>query len=145
MTSGISVYSVDTARGDCQEGILIKTTLLRAISNSLTTLLLMASYLWGGCISCEQFFMLPGAKSDCCDRNKCKKSPKQSKPESSQQDCQRMPLEQASGSHPVGIAPLVAALVIDSAVQVFYIAEPILDPIADSPPDLPILNTSLLL
>jgi len=125
--------------------ILIKTAVLRAISNSFTALLLMASYLWGGCISCEQFFMLPGAKSDCCDRNKCKKSPKQSKPESSQQDCQKMPLEQASGSHLASTAPLSAAIDIDSDVHVFQIAEPILDPIADSPPDLPILNASLLL
>jgi len=89
--------------------------------------------------------MLPGAKSDCCDRNKCKKSPKQSKPESSQQDCQRMPLELASGSHLAGIAPLSVAVDIDSDVQVFQIAEPFLDPIADSPPDLAILNASLLL
>ena len=105
----------------------------------------MASYLWGGCISCEQFFMLPGSKSDCCDRNKCKKSPKQSKPERSQQDCQTMPLEQASGSHLAGIAPPSVAVDIDSDLRVFQNAEPILDPIADSPPDLPILNASLLL
>jgi len=118
---------------------------LRTISNSLTALLLMASYLWGGCISCEQFFMLPGSKSDCCDRNKCKKSPKQSKPERSQQDCQTMPLEQASGSHLAGIAPPSVAVDIDSDLRVFQNAEPILDPIADSPPDLPILNASLLL
>src|SRR5947207_15163931 len=108
-------------------------------------MLLMASYLWGGCISCEQFFMLPGAKSDCCDRNKCKKSPKQSKPESSRQDCQKMPLEQASGSHLIGVAPASAAVHDDSGVQVFQIAKRSLDPIADAPPDLPILNASLLL
>jgi len=118
---------------------------LRAISNTLTALLLMASYLWGGCISCEQFFMLPGAKSGCCDHYKCKKSPKQSKPESSRQDCQKMPLEQASGSHLIGVAQANAAVHVDSGVQVFQIAERSFDPIADSPPDLPILNASLLL
>ena len=121
------------------------TALLRSISNSLTVLLLIASYLWGGCISCEQFFMLPGAKSDCCDRNKCKKSPKQSKPESSQQDCQKMPLEQAAYAHPMGVALLTAAIHIDVDVQVFRIAEPGLDHVSDSPPDLPILHASLLI
>jgi len=118
---------------------------LRAISNTLTALLLMASYLWGGCISCEQFFMFPGAKGDCCERNKCKKAPKQSQPESPRQDCQMMPLEQASGLHLMGVAAANAAVHVDSGVQVFQIAERSLDPIADSPPDLPILNASLLL
>jgi hypothetical protein len=56
-----------------------------------------------------------------------------------------MPLEQASGSHLAGIAPPSVAVDIDSDVRVFQNAEPILDPIADSPPDLPILNASLLL
>ena len=119
--------------------------MLRTISNSLTALLLMASYLWGGCISCEQFFMLPGLENHCCKTAKCNKPAGSSKAGPVQQDCQKMPLEQASGSHLIGVAPASAAVHDDSGVQVFQIAKRSLDPIADAPPDLPILNASLLL
>jgi hypothetical protein len=120
---------------------------VRTFFNSFPALLVMASYLWGGCISCEQFFMLPGAKSDCCDRNKCKK-PKQSKSETAQQNCQKMPLEQASGAHPHSEIPLVLvgnSSGVVTGAQLFGATELSLNPITDSPPNLPILYASLLI
>jgi hypothetical protein len=121
---------------------------VRTFFNSFPALLVMASYLWGGCISCEQFFMLPGSKSDCCDRNKCKKGPKQSKSQAPQQDCQKMPLEQSSVAHPHPEIPLVlvgnsSGIVTDA--QLFSVSELSLNPVTDSPPNLPILNASLLI
>ena len=118
---------------------------LRAVSRLFPTLLLLASYVWGGCISCEQFFMLPGSKSDCCDRNKCKKAPKQSKSEPRQQDCQKMPLEQVLGAHSTGVALLSASIHTGADVPVLQISEPGMDPITHSPPDLPVLNATLLI
>ena len=126
----------------------MKQAVARTVFNSFPALLLMVSYLWGGCISCEQFFMLPGSKSDCCDRNKCKKQPKQSNPATQQQDCQKMPLEQGSGAHQhsgIALAAATSSLHIVTEVRLFGVSEVTVDPGTDSPPDLPILNASLLI
>jgi hypothetical protein len=40
--------------------------LLRALSSSLLSLLLVTTLLWGGCISCEQYFMF-GESHGCCN------------------------------------------------------------------------------
>jgi len=40
--------------------------LLQALSSSLLSLLLVIALFWGGCISCEQFFML-GQWHGCCN------------------------------------------------------------------------------
>ena len=47
------------------------------IANLVMALALTASLLWGGCLSCTQYFMSPARKS-CCEPGKCRKS--QSKP-----------------------------------------------------------------
>ena len=70
--------------------------MLRAIANSFVSILLAVTMLWGGCISCPQFFMLPGADTNCCDdTGRCKKKPQEPPTE---KQCQTMPLElQPSG------------------------------------------------
>ena len=40
---------------------IYERTVQRILSNSFCSLVLLVSYLWGGCVSCEQFFMLPGS------------------------------------------------------------------------------------
>src|SRR5690242_5814699 len=40
--------------------------LVRALSSSLLSLLLVITLLWGGCISCEQYFMF-GQSHGCCN------------------------------------------------------------------------------
>ncbi|HKD08982.1 MAG TPA: hypothetical protein VKB79_23970 [Bryobacteraceae bacterium] len=46
--------------------------MFRAIYSSLLSFLLVATLLGGGCISCEQYFML-GKPHGCCDRDgRCK-------------------------------------------------------------------------
>ena len=54
-----------------------------------------ATLLWGGCISCPQFFMFgsPAAKSKCCKKaGKCERSqPNQNAADV--KECKRMPLE----------------------------------------------------
>ncbi|MDQ2777231.1 MAG: hypothetical protein M3Y57_20290 [Acidobacteriota bacterium] len=46
--------------------------MLRAFTSSLLSLLLLATVLWGGCISCEQYFMWSGAKSCCAADGHCR-------------------------------------------------------------------------
>src|SRR5438067_10242355 len=44
-------------------GIII---VLRTISNFGMSFLLAVTLLWGGCLSCSQYFMFPNAKAGCC-------------------------------------------------------------------------------
>jgi hypothetical protein len=44
----------------------------RALANTLLSLLLLTTLMWGGCVSCEQFFMWPGAKGCCSHDGRCK-------------------------------------------------------------------------
>ena len=44
----------------------------RAFANSLLSLLLLVTLVWGGCTSCEQYFMFGGAKSCCSPNGHCK-------------------------------------------------------------------------
>jgi hypothetical protein len=67
---------------------------LKNIASYVTTLLLTASLLWGGCLSCSQYFMFPvsGARHCCMPSSGCKDNkdsnnkPKKS-PSSQPQDC----------------------------------------------------------
>ena len=51
-----------------------ESSVLRAVSSSFLSLLLLVTLMWGGCISCPQFFMVPKAEKSCCDEaGKCKR------------------------------------------------------------------------
>src|SRR5947209_5574323 len=55
-------------------------TVHRAFASSLVSLLLLTTLVWGGCFSCEQYFMYAGAKSCCRPDGHCKtKAPTQKK------------------------------------------------------------------
>src|SRR5579859_3100291 len=126
-----------------------------ALLNTLSSFLLVVSYLWGGCVSCEQFFMLPGSKGHCCETRRCKnpvkKSTDRSGPQTTQQDCQTMPLEGSSvaNSHSDLAAPLPdlavpAAIIIDfTHSEARVVTE--FDFTAGSPPDIPLTNSALLI
>jgi hypothetical protein len=130
----------------------------RSISNAFCSLLLTVSYLWGGCVSCEQFFMLPRAKDRCCEALRCKKPLEkpadQPKSEPTPQACQTMPWDRLAEGHfnPEIAASLQAspahtitsADIFDSGhVHLRVVSQ--IDPVADSPPDLPTLNSSFLI
>jgi hypothetical protein len=118
----------------------------------------MVSYLWGGCVSCEQFFMWPGSKGHCCETRRCNKpaekptDPTQSK--TTPQDCQTMPLDRSAGMHsqsdiaasllsmPSGV--IAAAVVVNSDhMRLRMVSHP--DAVAALPPDIPVLNAALLI
>jgi hypothetical protein len=42
---------------------------LRTIANSLLSLLVLATFMWGGCVSCAQYFMFPGKQLRSCCNN----------------------------------------------------------------------------
>src|SRR3954447_19499603 len=78
--------------------------MLRALSSSFFSLLLLVTLMWGGCISCPQFFMFPkAAKKSCCDgTGKCNRQNRESP---LKRECKRMPLEPASSEfHLTGFA-----------------------------------------
>ena len=126
-----------------------------AFSNSCWSLLLVVSYLWGGCISCPQFFMLPGSKGHCCEAQRCKNPAKKSTDragsKTTPQDCQTMPMERSSAAH--SHSDVAARLTDISVPATDYIelarshawAAVEFDPTAGSPPDIPVMGAALLL
>ena len=127
----------------------------RAFPNSCWSLLLVVSYLWGGCISCSQFFMLPGSKGHCCEERRCKNPVKKSNDRAGSpttpQDCQTMPLERTSTAH--SHSDLAARLTDISVPATDFIelarshakATIEFDPTAGSPPDIPVIDAALLI
>src|SRR4030095_2022420 len=80
--------------------------MLRTIANSLLSLLVVATFMWGGCVSCEQYFMFPGKQQpSCCNKSgQCERPGKTpTKPE--KQDCNPLasrPRRECSSSPPAG-------------------------------------------
>lgn len=126
--------------------------MLRAVISSTLALLLTVTLLWGGCISCPQFFMFPGVKAgklkSCCDKaGRCTRTQSTSTGES---ECQKMPMEAHASGHLVLEAPLPdpfehlhAALLIPSQPR---FAVPGIDfAFEHSPPDIQALHSTFLI
>ena len=126
-----------------------------AFSNSCWSLLLVMSYLWGGCISCQQFFMLPGSKGPCCEARRCKnpvkKNTDRAGSQTTPQDCQTMPLERTSAAHSHSDLALRLPAVPFPATDFVELAQShtrstlAFDPTAASPPDIPVIGAALLI
>ena len=116
----------------------------RAVCNSALALLLLTTLLWGGCVSCEQFFMFPGTKSHCCNKaGQCERPGKSQ----GKTDCNRMQLAQQSAAH-LDIAPpvLSAGLVAPPAQPPVRFRAAVADTLREhSPPDLQVLNSTFLI
>jgi|SRR5688500_9659728 hypothetical protein len=122
-------------------------SVLRAIFNSFVSLLVLATLMWGGCISCPEFFMATNAEKGCCDEaGKCKRQ----KESPVQKECQRMPLEPPSmggAHHAVAVAALPTTVleVLPLPIVVADSKHRELLPVEHSPPDLHILNVTFLI
>ena len=131
---------------------IINEGVLRSLANSALSLMMVATFLWGGCVSCEQFFMFPGKQQGCCNKSgQCerpgKSTPKPQKPE--KVDCNRLPLDRGGSPH---VVPLPAILPAQIAADFVYFPlttfvrpaffEIALDP---SPPDWQALNSTFLI
>jgi hypothetical protein len=127
---------------------ILKESVFRVVSSSLLSLLLLATLMWGGCISCPQFFMTPNAEKSCCDQaGKCKRQSEQSPIE---KECQRMPLEPPSIG---GMHHTLAVVALPTPVPEFASEPPVTLgvmysealPLEYSPPDVQVLNSTFLI
>ena len=117
----------------------------RTITSSVLSALVVVTLLWGGCISCPQFFMFPTAAKSCCNKDgKCERPTKTAPVK----ECKRMPFEpQASGMAHSG---LVAAIVEEAPVMPVPVGPSMAvyrDPatVEPSPPDLNVLHATFLI
>lgn len=124
---------------------------MRRIANLAMALVLAATLLWGGCLSCSQYFMASSvARKDCCEPDKCKKS--RSKP-SAPEECriQQMALKD-SPTVPVRTSVQIASFEVLPAMaapafplkQLSRWLPPGL-PDRASPPDLCLLHSTFLI
>ena len=106
--------------------------------------MMVITLMWGGCISCPQFFMFPGVKKSCCTKSGQCERPTKSAPA---KECQRISLELQDATHllldlPPAVtssdllAPVAAPLALRRS------ATPAVEP---SPPDLNVLHSTFLI
>ena len=106
---------------------------VRTIANLGLSLLLVAVLLWGGCLSCSQYFMAP-ASHGCCDPvGHCGRVPAH-KPIDKDCSIQAMALPGANGTAPIAAATVPAATPPPPAQLIVALGR--LAPILASPPDL---------
>jgi len=117
----------------------------RTLANSLLSLLLLTTFVWGGCISCEQYFMWPGAKSCCAPDGHCKtKAPVKQR---SGRECKQIAFDHQKSVDFHMDLPAVALAGFDAPLltAVAFTASPRLNPIEPSPPDLQVLHSTFLI
>ena len=123
--------------------------MLRRVANSLFSLMVVATFLWGGCVSCEQFFMFPGKKQPCCNKSGQCERPGKTSSQPEKQDCNRLPFDRSANTHPVPLPAMlpaqfaVAIVPLPSAASLRVASfEELLDP---SPPDRQALHATFLI
>jgi hypothetical protein len=117
----------------------------RTLANSLLSLLLLTTLIWGGCISCEQYFMFGGAKSCCAPDGHCKtKSPTQ---KDSERECKQIAFDHQKSVDLHIDLPMVAVVTVDLPLPSVQSLAAWLDSSAvdPSPPDLQILHSTFLI
>jgi hypothetical protein len=117
---------------------------VRPLAASCAIKLLTATLLWGGRLSCPQFFMVGQSKQSCCDSGgKCRRVPAKQEPN---QECKKMPV-----GHPEQASRL--DLPTPNITVAVSVPEPILSrwpvqlthPVEHSPPDHLALHATLLI
>lgn len=121
--------------------------MLQALANSVLSLLMVLTLLWGGCISCPQFFMFAKAEKSCCKKDGRCERPTKNAPV---KECKQMPLElqELGAAH----AELAVAEGLDSTI----LFSTVLGPGSEapriqtlgsdhSPPDLNLLHSTLII
>ena len=122
------------------------TAVVRAFTNSFLCLLLLTTVVWGGCISCEQYFMWGGAKSCCTADGHCKTKQSPAK-QSTSRECTQIAFDcHKSIDHHIQL-PLVGALDTTLALAEIETAQRwhgvrLIEP---SPPDLQVLHSTFLI
>jgi hypothetical protein len=117
----------------------------RTLASSLLSLLLLTTLVWGGCISCEQFFMWPGVKGCCGANGQCKT--KKSRPPQTGRDCKQIAFEHQKSVDLHMDLPVLAVTPSDFLPR---LAEPLtgwfgVSPMGPSPPDRQALHSTFLI
>lgn len=118
----------------------------RAFVGPLFSLVLVTTLFWGGCISCEQYFMWPSAKSCCSPDGHCKTKKAPAKQDLGR-ECKQIAFDhQKSVDHHIDL-PVIAAIPVDVSIRPVeaFARWHIIDPIEPSPPDLQVLHSIFLI
>jgi hypothetical protein len=123
--------------GDCRA---------RKIANCAMTLMLLVTLLWGGCLSCAQYFMFPGltAKDCCAPSSHCKNRPAPASASDCNIQAVAMTHQQAIPDHAANLTaaatPVLSAVVpVGPAVAAIVTRASLISP--DPPDDLALLNS----
>lgn len=121
-----------------------KVAVRRAFASLLLSLLLLTTLVWGGCISCEQYFMWPSAKGCCSPNGHCKTKAPSQKPD---RECKQIAFDHHKSANFHVELQVVAGVGIKAPVCGIEALERwrganLIEP---SPPDLQILNSTFLI
>lgn len=119
---------------------------LRTLVNIAFSLLLVATLVWGGCLSCSQYFMFANSSSGCCHPSgHCSKTPQV--PASKECHIQPFAATKSFAAPDPQSLPAVAAPVVLMADQasVFNTRPLAFVPRQASPPDLCLLHSVFLI
>jgi hypothetical protein len=115
----------------------------------MLSLLLMATFLWGGCVSCEQFFMFPGTKQTCCNKSGQCERPGKNSSQPQNKECKQLPFGLGGNAHAVPSPAILPACAVPElgkppAAATVRLAPfgALLDP---SPPDRQALHATFLI
>jgi hypothetical protein len=122
---------------------------IRTLASWLLSLVVVATFLWGGCVSCEQYFMFPGKHQTCCNKSgQCERPGKTpGKPE--RQDCNRLPFSRSGQAHVLplpAILPVFVATQLEQSASAGLLRVESFDVVVDpSPPDRQAFNATFLI
>ncbi len=131
--------------------MMVLQRMLRSVTSSLLIGIMTLTAMWGGCVSCPQFFMLPGADSakDCCEKDgRCKRDSETQ--QETRKECHQLPLDvQESGAHHSQLAstPAVEPVTASDLATIMRLGPARLEasPHDHSPPDFQSLYATFLI
>jgi hypothetical protein len=116
-----------------------------ALANSLLSFLMLVTLVWGGCLSCDEYFMWPGAKSCCSPNGHCKKKAP-TPPGKASRECKQIAFDhQKTLDHQIEL-PMIAVR-IDLPLGAIEGLEHwhAVNPVEPSPPDRQALHSTFLI
>ncbi len=120
---------------------------VRAVSSLVLSALMVLTLLWGGCISCPQFFMFPtaatGAKACCRKDGSCKNQ--KPAPKTTAKECKRISLEPASAPIELAVDLPPSFAPLPTPALPLAVARTQAAPADDSPPDRLVLHSTFLI
>ena len=116
----------------------------RSITSATLSLLMFTTLLWGGCISCDQFFMVGSTATNCCDPDgHCKDESSPTRSDLSK-ECKQIAIEHSNFLDHTIVPPMArglhtAILLVEHVTPVWasHFVEP-------SPPDRQALYSTFL-